>query len=238
MSRQLTYMIIILLNLGLSSEVSAQRRTGISGTFGGATFAMEDMKYLQDNILATYPVEGAVLSSFPPYFTGSVRVIHQFLSHLRAGVGYTYSTTGGRSDYTDYSGNIETNMIAVSHMIGVSVNYSILGNEQLDLSLYGKLDANFSNMDINSTINVLGYTDRVQNEYKSLSPSGSAGLELLYKFKEMGLGLEAGYLLDLAGDLSNKVSGSDLLDPNDQQRILTTDWSGWRLGLKGILWIK
>lgn len=237
MKKILKYHMLLLLAFGLFSGVCAQR-TGLSASFGGATFAMDDMKYLQESILESYPVEGAVLSSFPPYFTGSAEVIHEFLTHLRASVGYTYTSTGGRSDYTDYSGNVETDMIAVSHRLGVSVNYSILGNERLDLSLYGNLDANLTNIEITSTINVQGRTSGVLNSYKSISPNVSAGLEFLYKLKDSAIGIEGGYLIDPGGDLSNKDSGTDLYDPHDQDRILTSNWSGWRLGIKGIFWIK
>lgn len=237
MSSKLTYHLLVLFLLGVFPVLSAQK-TGFSASVGGATFAMDDMKYLQENILSSYPIEGAIISSFPPYFTASAEVVHQFFTHFRAGAGYNYTTTGGRSDYSDYTGNVETDMTAISHRFGVSVNYSILAGERLDLSLYGELDANLSYLDISSTINVLGLTSGVQNKYSSISPTGSAGLELLYNFKESALGIEAGYLVDLQGELSNRESGTDLLDPNDRDRILTTDWSGWRLGIKGIVWIK
>lgn len=243
MSRIGLYHLIILFSLGSFTFVGAQNnvsahKTGISASFGAASFSMDDMKYLQENILESYPLEGAVISSFPPYFSGSAYVVHQFLTNLRAGAGYTYTTTGGRSDYTDYSGSVETNMTAISHRLGVSVNYSIIGNNRLDLSLYGKADANFTSIDISSTIYVAGYKNGVQNKYKSLSPNLSAGLELLYMLKDAAFGIEGGYLVDTTGDLSNKASETDLLDPNDRQRILTSDWTGWRLGIKGIIWIK
>jgi len=237
MSIKRKYHLACILALSLISAVSAQR-TGLSVSFGGATYAMDDMKYLQEQILASYPLEGAVLSSFPPYFTGSAQVVHQFLTHLRGGAGYSYSTTGGRSDYSDYSGNVETDMLATSHRFGVSLYYSILAGERLDLSLYGTADAHLSYLDITSNIFVLGYTSGIQNTYQSMSPSVSAGLELLYNFKESALGMEAGYLVDIPGDLSNRESGTDLLDPNDPDRILATDWSGWRISIKGIVWIK
>jgi len=243
MSRILLYYLLVLFSLGGLTGVNAQssgsaQKTGISASFGGASFSMDDMKYLQESILGSYPLEGAIISSFPPYFSGSVQVVHQFLTHLRAGAGYTYTTTGGKTDYTDYSGSVETNMTAISHRLGVSVNYSIMGNDRLDLSLYGKVDANLSSIDISSSIEVLGLKNGIQNKYKSVSPNLSAGLELLYKFKESAVGIEAGYLVDTTGELSNKESGTDLLDPNNPQRILTSDWTGWRLGIKGIIWIK
>lgn len=237
MNRILKYHLVLLLAMGLLAGANAQR-TGLSASFGGATFAMDDMKYMQEYILDSYPLEGAVISSFPPYFTGSVQVVRQFFPHLRAGAGYSHTTTGGRTDYSDYTGNVETDILAVSHRFGVSVNYSILGGDRLDLSVYGKVDANLSFVDITSYIYVLGFTNGIQNKYKSLSPNGSAGLELLYNFRDLALGIDAGYLVDLPGDLSNRDSESDFLDPNDRQRVLTTDWTGWRIGIKGIVWLK
>lgn len=237
MNWKLKYHLVLLLALGVLSGANAQR-TGLSASFGGATFAMDDMKYMQEYILDSYPLEGAVMSSFPPYFTSTFQVVHEFLTHLRGGAGYSYSSTGGRTDYSDYTGNVETNILAVSHRFGVSVNYSILGGDRLDLSVYGKLDANLSFVDITSNIYVLGFSNGIQNRYKSLSPSGSAGLELLYSFRDLAFGIDAGYLVDLPGDLRNRDTDSDFLDPNDRQRVLTSDWSGWRISIKGIVWLK
>ena len=49
----------------INPEVNAQE-TGLTVTVGAGTFMMDDMKYLQDYILSSYPVEGKVTSSFPP----------------------------------------------------------------------------------------------------------------------------------------------------------------------------
>jgi hypothetical protein len=229
--------------MGLALAVSvftgaSAQKTGVSVIFGGATVNMDDMKYLMDIILESYPVKGAMITSFPPYFSGSVNVIHQFYPHLRAGAGYTYTNTGARSNYSDYSGNISTDMLIVSHRLGVSLNYSLIGTERLDLSLYGRLDANYSRLNITSSIYVLDLSNINKYAYSSISPNGSAGLEFLYKFKDSAIGIEAGYLVDLPGKLKDRESGSKLQDPNDSQRVLTTDWTGWRMGIKGIIWIK
>ena len=237
MRRVRRYCMGIALLVIVFTGVSAQR-TGVSVMLGGAAVKMDDMKYLMDIILESYPVEGAIITSFPPYFSGSVNVLHQFYPHLRAGAGYTYTSTGARADYSDYSGSISTDMFIVSHRLGLSLNYSLIGTDRLDLSLYGRLDANYSSMEIISTIYVSNSTSIGKYTYGSISPNGSAGLEFLYKFKDSAIGIEGGYLVDLPGKLKDRETDSELLDPNDSQRVLTTDWTGWRIGIKGIIWRK
>jgi len=213
------------------------QETGLTVTFGGGTFRMDDMKYLQDYILSSYPVEGKVTSSFPPYFTASAGVVRKLYYHVRMGGLYSYSTTGGRSNYTDYSGKISTDMIAVSHRFGAFVNYTILENDRLDLSLFGRLDVNLTDMSISSSVNILTLSSGITNNYRSIGPAGSVGLELLYKFKEAAIGIEGGYMVDMPGKMTEKDTGEELLDPDDRQRELTMDWTGWRLGIKGIVWL-
>lgn len=227
----------IVLLVSFVTGASAQR-TGVSVMLGGATVKMDDMKYLMDVILESYPVEGAIITSFPPNFSGSVDVFRQFYPHFRAGGGYTYTSTGSRANYTDYSGSISTDMLVISHRLGVSVNYSLIGTDRLDLSLYGRLDANYSIMDITSSVYVLDRSSIDKYQYYSISPNGSVGLEFLYKFKDYAIGIEGGYLVDSPGKLKDRETGEELLDPADNQRVLATDWTGWRIGIKGIIWIK
>lgn len=236
MSQIKQYLIGLSLIVCVLSGASAQQ-TGLSVGLGGASFQMDDMKYLLETILESYPVEGAVISSFPPYYSGSVTLLRPIYPQLKLGAGYTYTTTGGKTNYTDYSGNINTDMTAVSHRLGLSAYYSLLGSDHLDLSLFGNIDANFTSLDISTVIYVLGFSNRIINKYRSISPNGSVGLEFLYKFKDASIGIDGAYLVDIPGHLKNKENETELTDPNDRRRVLTSDWTGWRFGIKGIIWI-
>lgn len=200
---------------------------GFMLTAGVASFRMTDMKYLQEYILSTYPVEGKVTSSFPPYTSASLTVFKQMYDYLRVGGSYSYSTTGGKTSYQDYSGEIFTDMTATSHRLGAYLSYVILGGDRLDLSLSGRLDANYTSMSIESYYSIYNIGNRISNKYRSISPSGSIGAELMYKLRQVSLGLDAGYLVDLQADLKDTQDGDPLLDPNDRDKILTSDWSGW-----------
>jgi hypothetical protein len=216
--------------------LSAQHSLGQGGGFilgaGGASFRMNDLKYLQEHILSTYPVEGKITSSFPPFTNASLTVFKQLYDHIRLGGTYSYSTTGSKSSYADYSGSIYTEMNATSHRLGAYLSYIVLGGDRLDLSLNGHLDANFTNLTIQSYYTIYNFTDGLSNKYRSISPSVSVGGELMYKINKVSLGLEAGYLVDLKGDLKDTDDGDPLLDPNDTSRVLSSDWTGWYAQLK------
>lgn len=194
---------------------------------GVASYKMSDMKYLQEHILSTYPVEGRITSSFPPYTSVSVTGFKQLYDYLRLGISYSYSTTGGRSSYQDYSGEIVTELTATSHRLGAYLSYILLSGNRVDLSLNGRLEANYTSMFIESYWAIFSYGNTINNKYWSISPSGSIGADFMYRLRQVSLGIDAGYLVDLKGDLKDTENNDPLQDPNDRERVLTSDWSGW-----------
>lgn len=221
----------------LSGQNAICQDFGFTFSAGLASYRMGDMKYLQEHILNSYPVEGKITSSFPPYTSASGSVFKQLYDHIRVGGAYSFSTTGGKSSYADYSGNIYTEMDATSHRLGAYLSYLVLGGDRLDLGLIGSLDANFTSLSIQSYYTILNFSDGLSNQYRSISPSVTAGGELLYKLNKISLGMEGGYLVDLKGNLKGTSGGDPLQDPNDLDRVLTSDWTGWYAQLKVLIWL-
>jgi len=222
----------------LSAQNTFGQRGGMMFAIGGASNRMDDMKYLQKYILSTYPVDGKITSSFPPFTSLSITMFKQLYDQIRIGGGYSYSTTGGKSSYADYSGSISTEISATSHRLGAYLSYSMLGGDHFDLSLYGRVDANLTSMTIQSSYTILNYLNGISNQYRSISPVGSVGTELIYKFKDFSLGMDAGYLVDLTSDLKDTNDGDPLLDPNDRETVLTSDWTGWQVHITALIWLK
>ena len=237
MSRRFIYMIALAMLL-VSAQNTLGQSSGLTLSIGGANFQMDDLKYLQEHILSTYPVEGKITSSFPTYTSVSITVFKQLYDHIRVGGGYSYSTTGGKSSYADYSGYISTDMNATSHRLGAYLSYIVLGGDRLDLSLNGRVDVNYTRLIIESYYTVLNYGNGASKQYRSFSPSPSVGGELMFKFEKFSLGMEAGYLIDLKGNLKDTDNGNPLLDPNDTERVLSSDWTGWFVHIKGVIWLK
>lgn len=216
--------------------LSAQKMA-ISVSAGLASQRMDDLKYLQDYILETYPVEGKVTSSFPPYTAVSVNLERKWNDNLRFGGGYSFSTTGGKSSYADPTGSISTEMGISSHRLGALVNYTIWGRDFFDIALCGSVDINLSLLEIDSGVNILGRINRIYNQYRSLGPSVSGGLECMYNFENFSLGLHGRYLIDIPGNLQNPDDDEELTDPIDRERVLTADWTGWHAGIKVRIWL-
>ena len=151
----------------------------------------------------------------------------QLYDYLRLGISYSYSTSGGKSSYQDYSGEIFTEITATSHRLGAYLSYVILRGDRLDLALSGRLDANYTNMPIESYYTIYNFGNRISNQYWSISPSGSISAETWYSLRRISLGLEAGYMVDLKGDLRESGDGDYLTDPVDRNRVLNSDWTGW-----------
>jgi len=221
--------------------VSAQQATGQGG---GITFAaglessqMDDLKYLQEHILSTYPVEGEITSSFPPYTSFSINLFKVLYDHIQVGAGYSFASTGGKSSYADYSGNIYTEITATSHRLGAYLSYIVMGGDRLDLALNGRLDAILTNVTVESYYSIYNFSSNTVNEYRSISPGATIGAELMYKFNDFSMGMEAGYLVDLQGNLKGSGNGDPLVDPNDTDRVLRSDWTGWYVHLKALIWL-
>jgi len=225
------FFLIISLLILLPMQNSLGQDIGIKIYLGAASVRMDDMKYLQEHILSTYPVDGKITSSFPPFTSASIIVFKQLYEQIRIGGGYSFSTTGGKSSYTDYSGSLSTEMSATSHRLGAYLSYSVWGGDRIDLSLYGKAEALLSDLSINSSYTILSYTNSMFNKYRAISPAGTVGAELSYKLKKIALGLSAAYLVDLTGGLKEKDEGNPLLDPNDSEKTLSSDWTGWQVQL-------
>jgi hypothetical protein len=59
----------------------------------------------------------------------------------------------------------------------------------------------------------------------------------MYKLKKVSMGMDAGYLVDLQGNLKYTGDGNPLLDPNDTDRVLSSDWTGWYAHIKALIWL-
>ena len=235
--KNLSIYIAVFAFLLLTTRTLSAQDGGVLISGGMASSRMDDMKYLQEYILSSYPVEGKITSSFPPYTAISVTVFKKLYDQIRIGGSYSYSITGGKSSYSDFSGNLTTEMSAVSHRLGAYTSYAVLGGDRLELSVYGKVEANLSTLNIQSAFTIQSISNRYSNAYRSISPSGTVGAELLYRIGYFSVGLDGGYLVDLTGDLKDKNSSDPLLDPADSHRVLSSDWTGWMVKIKGLVWL-
>jgi hypothetical protein len=233
--------IVITVTLSVSMNVHAQN-FGLAVRGGVGTYKMSDLKYYQEYLLAGFPVEGKMISLFPPYLSGGVGFFRTMTNDLRIGIDYNFSSTGAKAYYSDYSGERSTTIIVKANHIGASVYYRLLGGSKFELLATGSLSAIISNLELSETLGANSryfgsFLDGYTSSYKSVSPSVSAGLEALFHADKYSFGVDAGYCHDFTNDL---IYADDskyyLTDPNDPERILTADWSGFRAHIKILFW--
>jgi hypothetical protein len=229
--------VLIFALLMLSPQITIGQKNAIWAGAGIQTSKMDDMKYLQGLILGSYPVEGKVISAFPAYTMGSFGFVHQLYPSIRIGAGYSFAATGAKSNYTDYTGYITTLFDAKSHRGGIFGTYSVIGGDWFELSLLGRLEIKYTMLDISTSLYALGASGNNNNSYGSWSPGVEAGVEFLIHLKKYSFGLEGGYEADVPGKLSRRENKEQLFDPNDLERVLTSDWSGWYTQVKFLLWL-
>lgn len=228
----------ILLLLTLFLKDARAQDFGVELGIGVATSQMDDLKYLQDYLMVHFPIPGEITSSFPAYTLISVGVVKQLNRPIRIGGLYAHTSTGGRANYTDYSGNYDIEITAISSRIGAILSYTILYGNQYTLAGYGQLGANISRVEVEESVHLRYGSDWHTDKYKAINPCGSAGLELMFDLNLVSLGISGGYQVDLLRDLEYKESGNVFDKPLYQgDRELKADWTGWRARAKIIFWV-
>jgi hypothetical protein len=235
MKRRAFYIMLIIL---LMPAGMIAQELGLSAGFGMSAQQMDDLKELQQHLASLEEVELGTVSSFPDYAMTSVNLYYQLFQAIRIGAGYTYTSTGARSNYTDYSGEISWDIQANSHRLGAFLSYAVLGGERYDLSVYGRVDANISRVSLSRTIYIMGYGSRQTEKFGGIKAGFTAGAEFLWHFHKISLGVDGGYMLDLPAGLSSLDSGGNLsITSGGTSRVVTTDWTGWRAQAKAIIWL-
>jgi hypothetical protein len=97
------YLIVILgfLPLSVSAQFNISLSTGVA-----AFTAMSDLKNNQVYLQNSWPVKPKVISSFPAYWTYHLNLKWMFDNGIIIGGEASYTSTGGRIYYSDYSGHM------------------------------------------------------------------------------------------------------------------------------------
>lgn len=185
---------------------------------GYGKYELSDIKDLQNSMLNNYGLKET--DCFPGYITHSVTSGLLRGSHL-FGSSFSYLTTGGRLQRSDYSGAYTIDMIMNGYRVGAFYrNYLKMRLSSLDLYLQLSSGVLLSNLKMKEQANV--YSESL-NETTKLKGKGiyfepSAGAE--YHLKNwLHFSLGGGYEADFMGKM--KISG--------RETQFKAHWNGVRL---------
>ena len=85
---------------------------------GQGSNQMKEMKTLQQEFANDFPVAPKTVSSFPAYYFYEGTIAGGFLDRFFAGVSIARGSTGGRIQYSDYSGSVKGDQILKYWSVG------------------------------------------------------------------------------------------------------------------------
>jgi hypothetical protein len=207
--------------------IAATAQFNISFNTGIATFTMSDLKNSQMRVQNSLPVKAKVISSFPAFwiYNGNMKWI--FDNGIIIGADGSYTSTGGRVYYSDYSGKIIYDQTLIGYSVSTFIGKAFkLKDESLTLQCYLMVGTTYTKYEDQ-------YSEQSEpNESYGLDLSGSSHflqpvVNLSKRFGFVAANINVGYYQTaVPGNLSASFSGTQ--QSNDYS--FTADWSGLRLG--------
>jgi len=200
------FTLVISVLVSSAGFVYAQRygqRVDIAVNAGYATFNQRSLKDLQQEILSQMPPQGKITNSFPGYLNYTVDAVFIDSTYF-VGILLGHTSTGGRIQYTDYSGSVTADQI-------VKMNYNgVVAAKRIASTKYGNIFLGANILAYRNKVN-LSYSETIYDEHnkstmqlKSLN-IGLGGFVQIYKrmgrffLKGYG-GYEAHFATDLYYD--------------------------------------
>lgn len=221
----------------LAASHMTGQQSGLSVTGGIGTYELSDLKTYHNDLLTRLPVEARAFAYFPPFTSFRINLYRQELSGLKYGLVYAYSASGAHANYTDYSGYLDLDQEIAAYQFGASAGYRLLLIDffvtQFEISAYGDLRLSYVKDKVMMNISTSYYYENNTLNLKTFSPGAELGLEAVFNFGTVSLGVEGGYFVDAgtkfrAGEQSHPESSISLVPSGE----LRTDMSGFRAGLK------
>jgi hypothetical protein len=200
---------------------------------GIGSYAMKDLKAINNKIISGLPFDAKVVSDFPVFFYYEP-AFHLKIQKVGLGLLYTYQSTGSRVSAKDYSAEYRFDMKLGSNSFGLSADYYIWSNENYNLAVNSTFRIMFSKLKASEyfavrdsvTIDNLAY-------FNSKNYSLEPGLTFTRSLGHyVSMAVNAGYLFCIGAQPFRSLDNKDyILHYPDSDKPVKPDWNGFRLGV-------
>jgi hypothetical protein len=214
MMRGLTILTILFL-IPLATDA---QKWNVSPAFFYGTFNMSSMKDLQENMARWNSFPAKVVDDFPGNIGYSFQAGYSVSKRVEIGLRYQFTSTGGRVDYGDYSGEFGYDYLLKSNSVGIFTTIRLNSSTQWPICI------SFAAGEVRSQLEIISYfrlfDDSISESYSESStnyffnPAFNFNRRLSDHFRVY---LGAGYEFQIHGDLL----GDDI----------TAEWDGVRVSL-------
>jgi len=221
MKVKIVIILLSLFQLSFSQKLEFYFGSGINNS------SQDELKSLEESWLKVIEVPAKITDNFPstPSYSGIVKLRFKW---FYVGYQYSFTSTGSRISYSDYSGNLTYDFICSSHKFGPSVTFNIAKKNHIYLNLYSHFPIILSKVTIKEVFEI--YTEKQENKtnFSSMSFGYNPGVELIYKFSRYNIGSRVSYLIDSKGIIYRSNNSDNYLLNFDDQKV-HTNWSGYQI---------
>lgn len=221
---------LLVLALLAPTFVHAQFRLWASAGFG--MYSMNDLKEIQKGIGSSFPIQGQITDQFPGttyYEAGFIKDSEDRKPFY--GLALLYMSTGGRVQYTDYSGSLTSDQLV--SCIGFSIPFGLILNPESTFKL--RLDLRpgilLNSLEVTYEASIGSQTQNDATRFRSVNFFFQPTLNVERNLGSFTAFAGLGYHFSI-------VSGKVILEGNDNAYLLTPDgkqaglnWSGVRVAV-------
>lgn len=199
----------------------------IAAGMGYGACSMSDLKTLNEEIMMKLPFESEVVDDFPSWFVYRLSFAAMIGKRISLGGLYTHSSSGSRVSSADYSGEYYFDTRLAANSVGVQFGVKAFQHRNFDVRLKVVAGTILTHAGFHENLEVNG--SRLSDEYtmNSLSFYFDPEIGVHYRFGMLGATVFGGYRFDAKGHLRY----------NSQETNLTTDWSGFNVGVELVVMI-
>lgn len=222
----------LILVIFLITSINARGQVQVSMSMGYGSYAMDDLKDVQEAINHENGlIDLQSLTSFPAFYQFDGGVQYNFKNGFMTGLLVGYGSTGAHSNYTDYSGSITSDQLI--HYTSLTLSLGFVANPdkkwQFSFDLRPAVYFNALQLTFDQQIG----TEKIHDEYDfksrniTLQPTGMINR----KFGAFGIHASVGFSINLKGGKLALTDNKDSYLINSSSDPAIADWSGFRLGI-------
>jgi hypothetical protein len=220
---------IIFLLVIVSNSLYAQQFI-FSVDAGIGSYKMNDMKKFQAELKADFP-SLTVTDEFPPYvyYQGSCQIT--LTGSFFTGLALAYGSTGGRTQYRDYSGYVRADQVLQYLNVSTPIGYRFAITEKLNLSFDLMPTYTLTMANVRFEMDVADEYTLDEFDLRSQSFAIQPGILLMRKMGRFGIHAQAAYYQVLVkGKMYSEQNQNAYLVGNDGEP-LHAGWEGLRLSV-------
>lgn len=195
----------------------------IVASAGISQASMNDLKRLQEYLVVEFPVEFRNTQSFPPYFQYNITTTFSGSEKFRWGLRAYTTSTGARSVYADYSGEVRVDQTV--SCIGIALHSELILKKfnRSELAMVLEVGHILTHLTVDGYFRLGNSPAETFNEkFKSANRMFETGLCYRYLLNDrLFLFTQVGVQGNVTGDLQSRSDGSSLDD-------FSADWSGFK----------